>query len=158
MTFPIAGHVYSARVDIAGLRRVKALTGVDLIELVRGQLAAEMANDPVQLCVALWALIKPQADANGLTEEAFYEHLAGDVLAEATNALLEGVVDFFPKRHREVLRAALAKSSELREAVSIASKAKIEAIDTDKLTQKLLAKSGEQSSSAQESSESTPPG
>lgn len=158
MMFIFEGWQYTTRIDVVALQRVKTLAALDLIALVRGQLANEMAADPIVLCEALWALIKPQADANGLTQEAFYRGLRGDVLAEATRALLEGVADFFPTRERELMMAALAKANEVREALLQAQEAQLARIDPGSLTQSLLKASGAPSSSAPASAASTQPG
>src|SRR5690606_23834975 len=57
----------------------------------------------------LYAVVKPEADARNVDDADFGRALAGDSVAAATTALLEGLVGFFPTPRARLLRQALAK-------------------------------------------------
>ncbi len=108
-------RTWSLSVNVNTLRRVKALCGVmltDLVVLEPGkkptmELLERLANDPVLLVDVLYATIKPEADARGISDESFGAAMVGDVLETAVTALLEEVIAFFPSAKRMVLKRLL---------------------------------------------------
>ena len=108
-------RTWSLSVNVNILRRVKALCGVmltDLVVLEPGkkptmELLERLANDPVLLVDVLYATIKPEADARGISDESFGAAMVGDVLETAVTALLEEVIAFFPSAKRMVLKRLL---------------------------------------------------
>jgi hypothetical protein len=109
------GKPWVLSVNDGTVKKVRGLAGVDLLDLRDGNLFNELAADPVKLGDILWVLCQDEATAAGIDEMAFARALAGDALDSATNALLEEIVDFFPKPQRDVLRKALAKGREVQE-------------------------------------------
>lgn len=102
------GRLWDVSVTVNTIKRVRDLVGVDLSD---GITAIEaVSSDPVELCNVLFAICKPQADKAEVSDEHFGESLVGDVLGDAVDAFIEGVVDFFPEAKRRVLRAILEKS------------------------------------------------
>ena len=55
----------------------------------------------------LYAAVKPEADAKGVTDEEFGRAMSGDAIEMATTALLDEVIDFFPETKRKVFRKIL---------------------------------------------------
>jgi len=104
-------ETWIVRVDVAVQRRVKELAEFDIRGLQSGHEFVELATDSSKLVAVLYAVCLPQIKDRALSEEQFASRFAGDVLEEAADALLEAIIDFFPKSQR----AALAK---LREATS----------------------------------------
>lgn len=108
-------RTWSLSVNVNTLRRVKALCGVmltDLVVLEPGkkptmELLERLANDPVLLVDVLYAAIKPEADVRGISDESFGAAMVGDVLETAVTALLEEVIAFFPSAKRMVLKRLL---------------------------------------------------
>ncbi len=49
------------------LRRVKTLTGVQLLEAIDGDLVTRLSTDPLLLGDVLFAICKPQADQQQIT-------------------------------------------------------------------------------------------
>ena len=88
----------------------------------------------------LYALVKPEADAKGITDEDFGRAMAGDAVEHATTALLEELVDFFPQGKRRLLQKALGKlKSWEAKALEVAEK-RLESPELDeKLEAALLA-------------------
>lgn len=110
------GRVWDVRITVTSLRRVISLADADLLTIVEGKLIERLISDPYLLCDVLYAVCKPQADVLGVSDEAFGEALAGDPIADATTALLEGIVDFFQNsRDRAALRRVLAATKKAQE-------------------------------------------
>lgn len=97
-----AGKVWTLALTIDSAKRVKSLLGVNLLEPEAGEppLLTRLGTDEILLCDVLYCLIKPQADALGVTDEMFGQALGGDVILAAQNAFYDELVDFFQKRGR----------------------------------------------------------
>jgi hypothetical protein len=109
------GRPWTINVNIGTVKRVRQMAGVDLLDLRDGNLFTELASDPVKLGDVLWVLVLDEAGAAGITDIQFAAALAGDALDSATQALLDEIVDFFPKPQRDLLRKALTKGKEMQE-------------------------------------------
>jgi len=112
-----SARTWAITVNVAAVKRVRDLLGVNLLEIAdqKGKLLERLVEDPCLLCDILFALVKPEADAKGVTDEEFGRGLGGDVLDMATDALLSEIADFFPKGRREILRRILAKLKTMQE-------------------------------------------
>jgi len=104
-----AGRIWIVDIDNTTLRRVKTLTGVHLLEAIDGDLITRLSTDPLLLGDVLFAICKPQADQQQITDEAFGEGLAGNSIDDATGALLEALINYFPESRRRLLRKAAEK-------------------------------------------------
>jgi hypothetical protein len=91
-----AGTKWDVEINVSAIKRVRGLLNVNLLDVVDGKLLDEIIRDPIRLCDIIYALCKPQADQLGLTDEAFGQRMAGDAIAQATDALTGEIVDFFP--------------------------------------------------------------
>jgi len=109
------GKPWTLTVNIGTVKKVRSLAKIDLLDLRDGNLFSDLAEDPIKLGDVLWVLCEEEAKTAGISELQFAAALAGDALEGATNALLEEIVDFFPKPQREILRKALAKGREVQE-------------------------------------------
>jgi hypothetical protein len=104
-----SGRVWVIDVSVATIKRVRTLTGVNLLEVIQGELIEQLSSDPILLADCLYAVCQPQAVREGVSDEAFGQSLAGDVIDRATTALLEGLIEFFPEPKRRLLEKATAK-------------------------------------------------
>jgi hypothetical protein len=111
------GHEWTVSVNVASLKRVRDLVGVDLMELPSfdqaspaGSLLHRLGSDPILLVDVLFATLKPQADERGVSDEQFAEALGGDALANATDALIIECVGFFRGGVRTALQTVLDKA------------------------------------------------
>ena len=129
------GRTWLVQVTTTTLKRVKSLLDVDLGKMAAdGSLYKVLAEDPILLCDLLYAICKPEADARNIKDEDFGRGLAGDAIDAATTALMEGLIDFFPKGRRELHRKALAKFRMLEQK---AIKNAEDRIDSDELDREL---------------------
>ena len=160
-----AARAWTIQVNVDALKRVKSLLDVDLMEAVDGKLLQRMLDEPVLLCDIIYALCKPQADAASVTDEDFGRAMAGDAIDNATQALLEELVDFFPQRRRALLTKVLDKLKKLDSLALATVTDRIEKIDLDKVMSNAVAQldndlsallAGKPSGPAPASSASTP--
>lgn len=127
---------WSLAINVDVVKRVKASLDVDLMAAVEGKLLERLSGDPILLCDIVYVVCKPQADAEGVSDEDFGRAMAGDAIDDATFAFLEELVDFFPSTRRAVLRRALVKLEKL-EKMTI--QAAIDALDSNSLERLLAA-------------------
>ena len=110
------GRTWTLVVNVAAIKRVRALCGVDLNAIVEidkdnnptAELLERLSTDPVLLVDVLYAVCKTECDQKGVTDEDFGAAMAGDAIEQATAALLDEVVDFFPTAKRAALQKILA--------------------------------------------------
>ena len=150
------GRSWTIQVTTTTLKRVKSLLGFDLGKMAAdGSLYKVLADDPILLCDLLYAICKPQADERKLSDEDFGRGLAGDAIDAATTALMEGLIDFFPKGRRELHRKALAKFRTLEAKAIRNAEDRIESDELDKELDRRL-ESLSFATSSEGSPESTP--
>jgi hypothetical protein len=113
------GRSWTTNISVGTIKRVKEITGRNLMDLAGGELAAEVMGDPCLLCDILYAIHKPEAEKLGVTDAQFGEALAGDSIEEATDALMAELIDFFPNRQRRELLANAMKQAKEQEAQAI---------------------------------------
>lgn len=106
------GRKWDVSLSIATVKRVRNLVEVDLLAILdKPELLNTIATDPVLFVDVLYVIVKPQADAIGLTDEAFGELLNGESIEQATEAFLEALVDFFPGARQATLRRVLDRAN-----------------------------------------------
>jgi hypothetical protein len=148
-----AGRLWEVRVNVASIKRVKSLIGLDMYALIKDGLAPfrELIADPEKLVNVLYCLCKPQADALGVTDEQFGELMAGDVLFAAIDAFVESYADFTPdQKARATLRTAFQKAKQVQDLLIERAARGVASLDPEEIVRSLT-KSGE----SPESSEST---
>lgn len=151
------GREWLVSLTVDTVRRVKGTLDVDLLDLQKDSLLARLVDDPITLCDVLYVICRPEADERGITDEQFGRCLAGDVIDDATTALLEGLVDFFPRRRREVLQKALEKLKHLEDRSIQLALARLDDPELEaRIEREFAAMSGEPSTSSPGSSESAP--
>jgi len=116
------GRVWTLVVNVATIKRVRALCEVDLNSIVEvedgkpsARLLERLSGDPVLLVDVLYAVCKPECDRLNVSDEDFGAAMAGDCIEIATNALLEETVDFFPEAKRQAFRKILSASRRFEE-------------------------------------------
>jgi len=157
-----AGREWTVEVNVAALKRVKSLVGVDLLGVLDGTLIERLVRDPVLLCDVVYAVCKPQADQRTVSDEDFGRAMAGDAIEHATEALLEELVSFCPSpRDRANLGRVLKATREVMDKARDIVEARLESGELEKAAERALTQlqtaPGTSSGSAPVSSGSTPP-
>jgi hypothetical protein len=127
------GRSWTVEVNVAALKRVRSLAGVDLLEAVEGSgLVERLMRDPVLLCDVVYALCKPEADQRGVSDEDFGRAMAGDPIDHATAAVLDGLVSFCPSpRDRAALGRVLDATRRVREKARDLADQRLEALTSE---------------------------
>lgn len=136
------GRTWTLVVNVATLKRVRALCGVDLngiIEVEDGKpetrLLEKLSTDPVLLVDVLYAVCKPECDRRKISDEDFGSAMAGDAIDLATSALLDEIIDFFPEAKRQAFRKILSATRRFEE---IAKKRLSETLADSKFEDKIV--------------------
>jgi len=100
------GRLWQIAVNVFTVKQVKSQLDVDLTQAVvmsstpqtqpDVSLIDRLNNDPVLLADVLYVICRQEAEEKGVSDEEFGRSLAGRPIADATMALLEEIVDFFP--------------------------------------------------------------
>jgi len=153
-----AGRQWSVEINVATLKRVRGLTGTDLMQVIEGTLIERLIRDPVLLCDVVYAICKPEADTRAppVSDEEFGRAMAGDAIEAATTAVLEELVGFCPSpRDRANLGRVLQAMTKVMERARDLVEKKLDGGELDRLTDRLLETAGASSISAPEPSAST---
>lgn len=119
-----AGRTWTIAVNVDAVKRVRALLGEDMLDIEK--FFPRLLADPILLCDVLFAIVKPQAEAQNVSDIDFARAMAGDTIAHARKALVEDYVDFFPDAsQRELLHEALERYQELAGQMKELAKAKL---------------------------------
>ena len=150
-----AGRAWTVSLTIDAAKRVKGLLDVNLLELEAGDppLLTRLGTDVILLCDVIFALVKPQADAAGVTDEQFGAALGGEVILAAQTAFYEELVDFFRKLGRTDLAKAVDAQRRMIDLAVRRIETRIDRLDLEAAVESTL---GEQSTSLPPSSASTP--
>ena len=161
-----AGRTWTVDINVATLKRVRGLTGVDLMQVIEGTLIEKFIRDPVLLCDVVYAVCKPEADAATprVSDEEFGKAMAGDAIEAATGTLLDELISFCPSpRDRANLGRVLQATNRVMEKARDLTEKRIETLtsesELDKLVNRMVPEpltSGSSSTSAPEPSASTP--
>ena len=155
-----AGHTWTVAITVDTIKRVRALVGFDLLAVVEKDTLQKLIDDPITLCDVMYAVIKPEADTNEISDVQFWQSLSGDVLDTASAALLQELTDFFPKAKRTVLQKVLSKMETATRFATEKAMTRLDAIDLEKAVNQLFDQqpqvSGETSGNVRGPSVATP--
>ncbi|MBX3399546.1 MAG: hypothetical protein KF873_12455 [Gemmataceae bacterium] len=140
-----AGRAWTVAINVAAVKRVRGLVGVDLYKLIDDGFKplAALVGDPVQLADVLYCLCKDEADAKSISDEDFGRALAGDAITLAADAFVEELIDFFPDaRARASLTKVLAAGRKVRDKLMDHAEVVIDRLDPAAEASKLIASFG----------------
>lgn len=133
------GKTWTININVATIKRVKDLLGVNLMEAITGDLITKLEDDVILFVDVLYCVCKQEADANNISDEMFGASLAGDSLEQATEAFLTDLIDFFPAAKRQIFRKAFQKQKEAETMAVQKMDKKLEALDLEKIIENKLA-------------------
>lgn len=151
------GRAWTINGSLGLFERVHRETGVDLLDLATTQQSLEQLRSPFTLGHVLYQLLRDEIAARQLTEEQFSEGFDGDVLQEASAALIDEVIFFSPSRIRPILQTIVSRSRAAEERMAAIATSNLDEIarQTDEALERLTTYGANATSSA-ESSASTP--
>lgn len=124
-TFQLLNHTLEIRLTTLDAIRCKSL-GLDLGKFIEDPRSlGPTVNDPTILAPILHRILQSQLEAHKVTEDQFFEALAGDTLEAATRAFILEAFAFFPNAAaRKVLIqgfTAAEKISNLKSQTALAA-------------------------------------
>jgi len=131
-----AGRTWTLSLTYGSAKRVKALLkddDVDLLALEQGDppLLTRLATDVMLLCDVIFALLKPQADEQCISDEQWAEAMGGKAITDAQDALYEEIISFFQSRGRADIVAAVQKQKVMIDLAVKAGEERIERVDVE---------------------------
>jgi len=134
-------RTWPVTLTIGSAKRVRGLLGLNLLEPCEPDTTAEgeglpvltrLGTDVMLLCDVIFALVKPQADQQGVTDEQWAEAMGGDAILAAQQAFYEELVDFFHRQGRQDVEKAVRTQQRMIELVIEAGVQKIGQIEPEK--------------------------
>lgn len=152
-----AARTWDLAITVETVRRVRKLVGVNLLDALGGKLLVSLAQDPMAFADTLWAIVQPQAEAKGVTDEHFGASLAGPEIESATAAFMEAVQGFFARPgQRELIRGVMDKLEATQTAAERLSLGRLAGIDPEALALQAAQTSSGPSGTPPASAGSTP--
>jgi len=131
------GRTWQLDVNIAAIKRVKGLLGIDLLALGEGEppLMTCLGTDVVLLCDIIFALLKPQADGANVSDEDFGAALGGEAIFAAQEAFYEELTAFFRSLGRQEMATALTAQRKLIATAVMEVEKRIAAVPVEQIVQ-----------------------
>ena len=130
-----AGRTWTLSLTYGSAKRVKGLLGddVDLLAIEQGKppLLTRLATDVMLLCDVIFALLKPQAEEQGVLDEQWAEAMGGEAIMAAQDALYKEIISFFQGRARADIVAAARKQKTMIDLAVKAGEERIESYDAE---------------------------
>lgn len=120
--FKANGKEWKVSLDAPTITELRKELEVDF-GAVDGKVFERMEADPVLLVNVLWVICRGQA--NGMKDEDFGRALVGDAIEDATKALNQAWLDFFPTGKRSLLLSLSQKQAALTDKAMELAIAKI---------------------------------
>lgn len=146
-------HTWTLAMNMDAVHRVIAVAGVNLSEAGDGDLIAQLSQNMVLFAHVLYAMCKPEADAQNMSDADFAKGLSGDVIETATATFLAELTDFFPRSRRELIKKAVGKMETIQKLAAERLGERIDQMDAEKVVAGLLSRLP---TNSPESSASTP--
>jgi hypothetical protein len=138
-----AGRAWTIALSIDAVKRVKHLLHVDLLTPETGDppVLTRLGTDIILLCDVIFVLVKPQADAAGVTDEEFGAALGGEAIMAAQTAFYEELILFFQGLGRSDLAKAVDTQRRIIDLAISGVEMRLGNIDAEDAVEKILGKS-----------------
>lgn len=136
------GRSWGISVTVGVVKQVRELCGVDILAI--SDFAEDRAkdlkflSDPVLLVDVLYVVCKDECEHRKISDEDFGRALVGDAIADASVALLEELIDFFPTEKRTILKKYWNASRRFEEAMAKKLEAELDDAAIDELVREHL--------------------
>ena len=119
--FVAAGKTWKLAITIGAVKRIKQDLGVDLLALQEGDppLIQRLNTDLALLVDVIYSAVRPQAEAENVTDTQFGEAFGGEESYAAYQAFMEALADFFRLLHRPDLQRLVTTCEELVESEAV---------------------------------------
>lgn len=134
------GRVWTVRVTYGDAKRVKQLLDLDILSLPDEgvEVIAKFLGNVLQFIDVVYVLVKPQADALGVSDEQFGQSMSGDSLRAAREAFYGALADFSPAQLREVLLGIQEQGAKIQTAMCQQAMEAMKSFDADAAVKSLV--------------------
>lgn len=122
------GREWLAPVSVVAIERAKETSGVNICDVARGELYDRLDCDCHLVARILFGLCRPQLAERGISDEDFMAAVEGDAIESGRQAILRGLIDFFPRRLRERVQAMQALENEIESKTTKAREALLSSV------------------------------
>lgn len=91
-----AGREWTPRLDADAIFRYEARTGINIFKAIADRGAVGAIPGARELLVLIWCSVRRDAERTKISEEDFRQSLRGQGMVDATNVVMEEVLNFFP--------------------------------------------------------------
>lgn len=137
-----AGSDWALTIDFPTIKRVrKLIPGIDLGKPWDGKpTLIDRLRSEVELAVdVVFAIVQPQAEKLGITDEQFGHRLLGDGFERAEAALWAEWSDFFLRTNRKAAAELVSKTGKMQAAMTVVATEEVTAMDVTKMAEKFRA-------------------
>jgi len=103
------GREWNLSLTVGLAKDIKEKLGVDLVN-INNEIIEKMCVNPYLHVEVLWMFCKGQ---NDISAEEFGYSLGGDSIDDATAAMIEAIVDFFPRSRRGAAKIMVQRMKEM---------------------------------------------
>lgn len=121
---------------------VQAAYGINLLDLSQDALD-RLEMDPLRLVNVLWLVCREQAEAAGVDERSFKKSLRSEVIGDATRALINGTIGFFPPGKQSLVRSLQMQNAKVRQTAMERNLASLEDPAMQERLARILANQGQ---------------
>jgi len=145
-----AGRTWTINLTTPDIKAVKSLLNVDMLSIKDFVDSAD--QDFPMVVDVLFVLIRSEAEKLGITDIMFGRAMAGDCIEEASQALIDELIDYFPKKKREMWKNAWKKTGQVQSRLIDIETKNLETMDVEAEVQKILKKHSDLSTKSPEKS------
>lgn len=109
------GKDWNCEITIKTLKQIKQRLGIDLLEPQES--IKKLIADKYLLCNVLYLAHEDICKQLNITDEDFGGLLVGDTIDDATKALIDSLISFFPVQQREMLAKITNKREQVMAAI-----------------------------------------
>ena len=146
------GRKWTLVLSIGLADRIKSAVGVDFLSKNISAALNCLANDPMKLVGVLWEMCAEEAEKRGVQPEELAASLGGDAVSDASDALMESIVDFTRRSMRPAMQKALDAARKAEEQMGQRA---VEALDRPGLMEAVMAEVLSESESGKSPESST---
>jgi len=111
------GRTWDVDINVSIIKHIRKQFNLDLSKFItfegktpKSEMLEKLAADPCLLVDVIFLICKAQADEREITDEDFGRAMAGDAIEDATDCLLDAIVEFLPAANRKVYGSILSAS------------------------------------------------
>lgn len=129
------GAEWVCEITVKTLKDIKKRLDIDLMQV--DKTIERVITDVCLLCDVLFVIHSSECEKRGISDEDFGTLLAGDAIADATQAFIDAMINFFPSQQRDLLAKISKKRQEVMARILEKTDKEIDNLDVEELVKKM---------------------